>query len=571
MESLLHYKDSGNKKLAQQKFSSAISDFSHIINDLKITNDDEAQLVMICLINRSTCNLMNNSPDEALADANEVTKIYNNQRTPFDAKTFDAKKLKDDKLTVPLAISYVRRGQVYEARGEFHAALTDYILSDRINENADGYQAITRLYKKLNIVEINQQDPDLKLFTNCYKSMTDPETATNALSELMQALIENPPPEAHFNKFSAQGCARLIFGIMQIYMNTEIIVVLCIAVNRLLAENGVRDAFNGFPVIRTAMDVWKENPAIVGDCLRFIELIPVQFNDHLIEGQMIPTIINAINIDLQPEEFDIAFVFIYRLASKKEQLQEIGSSNIIEIINKTKTLGGLILLSKLAQVPDLIRAAQEEGAMDWIIERLKENKDNRNIISSASIVLAQAFMHARDNSHQKVSVVNEDEEKARKEKFAKIAAELVNTLSPVAKKYNKDPLVVSNCFAGIASCVELAQNEVRSNRVIQMGSAMLDQHINDEACVMNIVSFFFACTQCELKPDVKANSAVLPTVMKALQKHTTSQLLAERAVAIAAECDHTVAEDLVALGLRQFPDSAILRKYVKMINLNRFT
>lgn len=571
MQSLLHYKDSGNKKLAQQKFSSAISDFSHVINELKITGIDEAQMVMICLINRSTCNLMSNKPDEAFSDANEAMKTYNLLRDPIDTNKINADKLKDDKLTIPLAISYVRRGQVYEARAEFHKAILDYNISDKINPNADGYQALTRIFKKLNIVDINQQDPDLKLFTAVYQTMTDQEKVVEALSELLQTLLDHPPAESHFSKFSAQGCARLIFGIMQIYMNIDIVVVLCISINRLLAENGVKDAFNGFPVIRTAMDVWKDNEAIVGDCLRFLELIPTQFNEKMIEGQIVPTIINAINVELQPEEYDIAFIIIYRLSSTKEQLKEIGTSNIIEIINKTKTLGGLILLSKLFQVPNLVRLAQEEGAMEWVVEKLNENKTNASIISAASIVLAQTFLHGRDTSNQRVQVVqSEEEENARKLKFTKTASQTISILGPISKKNNKDATIVSNCFAAIASCVELSTKDVRNERLIQAASAMLELHMANESCVMNLVSFFFACTQCDLKADVKANPSVFPTVMKALQKHPSNQLLAERAVAIAAECEHKIAEDLVALGLRQFPESAILRKYVGIINMERF-
>ena len=570
MQEFLSYKDSGNKKFAQQKFSSAVNDFSYVINKLKVTGTDEAQLKMVCYINRSCCNLMLNKPNEALDDADEAINVYSTIRNVFDPKTIDPKKLEDDKLAIPLSLAFVRRGQVHEANAHFAEAIADYQIADKFNPDADGQKVLESLYKKLSIPLINTNDKKLGTFVDIYQNITDQDKVTELLGDVFQSILDGNITQADIEYYGSKNIHRLIFGLMQIFIHVEIIVVICISLNRIFSENNVKDTFNGFPVIRTVMTEWRENPNIVGDCLRFLSMAPQQIYQSLVDGQMIPTIINSVNIDLQEEEYDAAFIMLFRLATKKEQFIEIGQSNVIEVINKSKTLGGLILLSKLVQVPELARVAKEEGALDWVLQRLDENKENLSVVSAASIFIAQAFLHG-DENNSKVQEVPSDEEIQKMEKKKKEqASKAVDILYPVAKNNSKDPVVVSNCFAGIAACVEFATDRIKHHRTIQAASAMLKLHIENESVVMNIVSFFFACTQHGLKQDIKDISAVLPTTMTALQKHPTSQLLAERAVAIAVECESPMMEDLLALGLKQFPDSKILRKYVNVLKLERF-
>ena len=569
MEEFVSYKNSGNKKFAQSKFDAAVTEFSKVINNLKVTGTDEAQLKMVCFINRSCCNLMLNRPNEAMYDAEEAMNVYNSVREKIDPAKIDSQKLAEDKLTMPISLAFVRRGQVHEAQANFLAAINDYQTADKINPDADGRKVLESLYKKLSLPEVDVNDKKLGLFADVFRNITDSEKVTNLLGEILQTFLDAKVTPEDISYYSKKNMHRLVFAVMQIYMNVEIIVIICISINRIFSESDVKDVFNGFPVIRTAMNEWRDNAGIVGDSLRFLALCPQQLYQSLVDGQMIPTIINSVSIELQEEEYDAAFIMLFRLATKKEQFIEIGESNVIEIINKTKTLGGLILLSKLVQVPELARAAKEEGALDWVLERLEQNTSNVSVISAASIFIAQAFLHGDESNSKVQEIPSEAEEKQNIEKKKQQAAKAVDILFPIAKNSSKDAVVVSNCFAAIAACVEFAHDRIVHHHIITAASVMLKMHIEDESVVMNIVSFFFACTQHGLKQEVKDATSAFPTTMQALQKHPTNQLLAERAVAIAVECESNVMEDLLALGLKQFPESKILRKYVSVLNVQK--
>ena len=569
MQEFVSYKNSGNKKFAQQKFAAAVTDFSYVINKLKVMGTDEAQLKMVCFINRSCCNLMLNKPSEAMYDAEEAMNVYNSVRDKIDPTKIDSKKLADDKLTMPISLAFVRRGQVHEAQANFLAAINDYQTADKIQPEADGKKVLESLFKKLSLPLVDTTDKKLGLFVDVFQNLTDSEKVTNLLGEILQTFLDGKVTPEDIEYYSKKNMHRLVFAVMQIYMNVEIIVIICISINRIFSESDVKDTFNGFPVIRTAMTEWRDNAGIVGDSLRFLSLCPPQLYQSLVDGQMIPTIINSINIELQEEEYDAAFILLFRLATKKEQFIEIGQSNVIEVINKTKTLGGLILLSKLVQVPELARAAKQEGALDWVLERLEQNTNNASVVSAASIFIAQAFLHGDESNSKVQELPSEEEEKKNIEKKKQQASKAVDILFPIAKNNSKDAVLVSNCFAAIAACVEFASQRIHHHHIITAASVMLKMNIDNESVVLNIVSFFYACTQYGLKEEVKEASAAFQTTMEALQKHPTNQLLAERAVAIAVECESNVREDLLALGLKQFPESKMLRKYIGVLNIEK--
>ena len=569
MQEFLTYKDNGNRKFAQQKFASAVSDFSYVINKLKVMGTDEAQLKMICYINRSSCNLMLNKPEEAISDANEAMVVYNTIRDQLDLKKIDAKKLKDDKLTIPISLAFVRRGQVYEAQGNFVEALMDYQTANKIVPESDGEKVIASLYKKLSIPVLKPADSEIGNIYQAYQNITNSEQVTQFVGTELMRLDQFQATQKDIEFLNNKNFARLVFGIMQIYMHDEMITLMCVAIINILADIGVKDVFNGFPVIRTAMNEWRQSVDIIGGCLKFLSYCPASLNQHLIDGQMVPTIINSINIELKEEEFDYAFILLYRLATKKEQLVQIGTSNVIEIINKTKTVGGLVLLSKLSQVPELARAATEEGAIDWVITKLEQNKENVQVVSAASILISQSFLHGEETDGKVSEVLSEEDQKKKDDKLTKYAIKIIDILFPLVKKNSKDVTLASNVYAAFAALVPYGNEAIVKHHVIQAASATLHLHIENESVVMNIVSFFFACTQNGLKKEIKDVSAVLPTTMSALQKHPSMQLLAERAVAIAVECDSPLMETLVSLGLKQFPESAILRKYVNVINIER--
>ena len=287
-------------------------------------------------------------------------------------------------------------------------------------------------------------------------------------------------------------------------------------------------------------------------------------NQHMQESALLDAVNSSLESDLQDAERDCAYQLIYRLASTKEPLK-LSAKTALPSIRSHFSRNALLLLSKLAQVPELVR--EFDGLHDKALTMAEEVPKDLNAVSTAAIVVSQLFMHGEDGGNGRVSVVRDedDEREMRRE-----ASRAYRILFPVAKANAKDAVLVSNVFAALAAAAEFAQDDIRSLKVIPGASAILSLNEKDPAAAMNIVSFFFACTQSGLAPEIAAAPGVLKAAMAALQAHPENKMVVERVVAVAFEAKDPARESLLALGLKHFPDSAILRKYISQVQVERF-
>lgn len=563
MQDFNTHKDNGIRKMNQQKFKAAITDFTYVINKIKVTSNEEATLKSVCLLNRSASNLLAGMPDEALQDANETISLYNTLRKEIDFEKLNLSQLKDDPLTNPLALAYVRRGQVYEARAQFFQAIIEYKKSTAIKPAGEGDIAINSLFNKLSIPDINENDKDLTLFSEIRKNILTIDSLTEALSNLLNSILETPI-DAEVAKKLNNGPARLIFGVMQLYMDTDLVVVISIAISTILAEYGVTDTFNGFKVIQSAMNHWSGSAEVIGSALNFLALLPSQMNKHMQESALLENVNSALEADIQDSERDSAFQLIYRLASTKEALK-LSAQTALPVIRSHFSRNALLLLSKLAQVPELVR--DFDGLHDKALTMAEENQSDFAVVSAAAIVVAQLFLHGDDGGNGRVAIVRDDEEERE---VRRMAERTYRVLFPVAKSNPNDAVLVSNVFAALAAAAEFAQGEVKALKVIPGASVILSLNEKDPAVAMNIVSFFFACTQHGLSSEIAAAPGVQKAAMAALQAHPENKMIVERVVAVAFEAKDPARETLLALGLKHFPDSAILRKYISQVNVEKF-
>jgi len=543
------------------KFSDAIVDFSYVIDGLKPKNDEEAILKSVCLLNRSSCHLFINKNIEATEDANYTIELYNSIRPEEIQKQMTHEQIMADPLTVPLSLAYLKKGHVFEKEAKLLEALQEYSVSITLKIDGEGQEAIKNIFRKVGIPEIDQKDPELVLFSDLIIHFLSEVNVLTGITNILTHLIEGEVPEKLIAKYNDSGCARILYGLIQLYIDHEMIVVSAISALRVLAEKGCVDSFNGFPVIRLVMDHWKGSEHVIGDCLRFVRLSPQQLYPYYIKFDFISVVLEALKLNINEEEIEAAYFILGRLSMNRDLMVQIGSEGILDHILERKTKGGLILLSLLSQIPDFGRAAERDGSIKWCFDAIKANPQDIQIISSGAIIIAQTNLILADPEDKIENMVP-------KNKLIDYAEDTFKLLTPLLMQNSKDPDVVANIFAAFATCIDYVPDLVREQRIIQAASAMLSMHISNPGVAANIVSLFFACAvHPDLNEDVKATRSALPTAITALKEHPSVQQIVERVVALACIYEHPKKEAFLIAGLRVFPESDIMKQYTSIIKM----
>ena len=87
-------------------------------------------------------------------------------------------------------------------------------------------------------------------------------------------------------------------------------------------------------------------------------------------------------------------------------------------------------------------------------------------------------------------------------------------------------------------------------------------HATVKNTVLNIVSFVYGCSKHDLLNDIKEISTLVPSVLAIIREFPTEETICERAIALAVETDHPAKKELLIAGLKQFPDSKILKDLI---------
>ena len=555
MEGFLQNKDAGLSKMNDGNFEQAIPDFTQVIDNLKPTNDDEAVLKAVCFLDRSACYIYMQKYEDALNDANAVIKLYNEMRPEQEQQKYDEQKIVNDKLIIPLSLAYVRRGQVYESQSRFLDALNEYSVSTTLKFDGEGQTGLKSVLAHIGVPEIDQHDPELEFFAAILANLLSEANVLTALTNLMTFVSEGKPDDKWIGKINNTGCCRVLYGVMQLYMDHEMIVVGCVTSLRLLAERGAVDAFNGFLVLRVACEHWKRSNSVIPDILRLLVMSPPQLLPYLARADYIPVCIEAFDLELKDEEYDYIFYLLFQLAETESQLVQLGAEGAVDKALERKSRNALIFLSKACQLKDNVKIVERENGIDWVIEMIQSNLEDKRVLSAAAIILAQSFMAAAENKEQgSPDAIPEDKLKARGQKTFEL-------LFPIATKQSKEAELVSNIFAALAASLEYAVDYAREQRVVQAASAILTMNSADEGCAQNIVSLFFACTLCGMLDDLKNTRSAIPTLINTLKDHSTNLLLVERAVAVICEVDHPKKKEFYDAAIKQQPESPILKKY----------
>lgn len=559
MEDLIPVKDSGIKNMESEKFEEAIADFTKAIDGLDPKNDNEAVFKCTCLANRSGCYLAIAKREEAANDANAIIEIYQKFRPEDVQAKMTAQTLKEDKLTIPLSLAFIRRGNVFESQLQLLEALQQYAQAIAINFEGSGQMGMRSILQRLGVPEYDQNDPELKPFADLLAYLLDPTALLKTLTDIVKSIREGGLDEKLVKKYNTTGCCRIIYGIIQLYLGEEVLVLMAVTTIRTLVEKGVADLLAQALIMRAVAQNWSKNAGIMGAVMKFLILLPPQLFTALNAVDFMDPIIRTLDLELNDEEKDAAYYLLFQLPETQEHLGKLGAEGAVSKAIAAKSRNALVFLSKACQLRDNRRQLEtESGGPDWIFDLISKNPEDLTIISAASILITQIFMGEADDKENGLPIPSEEVMTSRGKKTYEL-------LFPVAKSKSKEINLVSNIFAALASCVEYAKDYIKENRVVQAASAILTMNDKDEGVAVNIISLFYACSIYGLIEEVKQTRSAMPTIMATLAKHSTSLVLVERAVAIACEVDHPKKIELLKPALEQNPASPILAKYKHLI------
>lgn len=552
MDQYITLKNNGIKKMNAKKYQDAIRDFTKVIDELNPSKDEEAILKGVCFLNRSLCYLSQDQFEEAISDANNVIQLYQSLRTEEQQKSMTPEEMKKDPLTGLLSLAYVRRGEAYESQLQFLNAFHEYAASNLLQPGGEAQKSLRNLLKKLNVPEINQKDKDLQPFSILLLQFINEGELAIALTSLTEHLSNTAISPDILKKIDNTKCANILFAIMQLYAENEFIVINCILSSRLLAEKGSVTVWNGILVIKDIMIHWSKSEQIIGECLKFLYMCPPELYKFMISNDFITPICSIFSLQLQSEEFEYAYFLLYQLIHPANVHYIVSSTTVAQRILQDKSIGALMLMSKLAVDGDFLVANFGDTGLSWILELVKKNPDNLETLIAATIVISKMLI-SFDNLEENQQILTDEDINVIFDQF-----------SPMTIKHSKNVDVVSSLFAlfALTTSRKVSIAKIKEKKLIRAASAILAIHIKTHIGVsQNIVSFFYESADNGLIDEIKETKAVLPTVMNALQQYPSYQPIVERATALAALCGHPNAEKLLKAACEQFPNSTFLMRF----------
>ncbi|OHT15215.1 hypothetical protein TRFO_42652 [Tritrichomonas foetus] len=545
MEALNALKVSGTKRLQAKKYIDAIQVFTSVIDQLSPSNDDESNLKSVCLLNRSACYIIQNDFAQATKDAEEAIKICQSRRDAnhFEKSTPEA--LKNDILTHTFALANVRLGEINEAQLDNVNAFKYYSIAFKVEPEGEAKKSIRELLKKYNVPEIRTNDKDLEIFAKIRSSIHDEQSLIQNLAALMeQTALQNTIPQAIYNKIDQLKYPFLFYAILQLYNNVEMIVFQCMIILRTFCEHQMKSVWSEFLLIKEVMTKYANNKNIIVECIKFLRNSPNDKYQLFVKHDFLAPIAAALKLDLNEVEAESIFHLLYYIASSPSHVSRVADIGIMKDILQRRTIGALMLLSKLCQDPELLIEASENGANEWVLQMAHDHGcEHSAVMHAACVYYSRLLLNRKDE-------VNE----AKKDEIA----QMFDTFAPVVMKNAKSQEVVSSVFAAFALGVRFATEKVKQHKIVNLASVILSIYIKNPAISQNIVTFIYECADNGLVDDIKAVPAAVTTVMRAFTENPSAQTIVERAAAVAFLCDHENKDKLLGAALMQFPESKFL-------------
>ena len=548
MESFQHFKNTGLNKMKKKKFSKSIEDFTKVITSLDPKTDEEYILKCVCFLNRSSCYTQLGQYKEALEDTVSVVKLYNQARPEEKQKEMSQEQILKDPLTGVLHLAYVRRGECFEAQSQFLDAFQEYSQANILIPNGEGQKAMQNLLQKFKIPILDQSDKDLQKFSAILLHFLNEESLVQCFNSLIE-FLNTEIPEQIIKKIVDTESTNILYGVMQLYSENQIIVDQILNCLQLLARKQVITVWNGFIIIKSIMMKWENDSNIIGDAIKFLCLSPYSLYKFYAKEHFIPLIVHALKININEEEVEDAFFLLFNIADTPSLLVELAAEEIIDIIFEKKTKGSLNLLCKICMLPDLLKHVKELNVTEWIFNILQQENVDEDSIVSSSLILSNLL-------------IPENPDEKEKENLKLISQKSFDLLVPHVLKYTKNDEVVGHSFATFAIAIDHSPEKVKEHKLIILASVLLSLHMKSESVAQNLVSFLYECTKSGYLDDIKSTKAILPTVMKTLTTYPRNKVIVERSVALAYLLDHKNKYELIQSALLEFNESEFLDSFI---------
>ncbi|EAY05715.1 hypothetical protein TVAG_100380 [Trichomonas vaginalis G3] len=540
MNDALDLRDSGLNKMHASDYSGAIEDFTKAIGTDDPETDEEAVLKSICLLHRSTCNLMLNKVGDAFEDASYAVYMFKIRRPKF--KLSDQFESSDPLITTYL-LAEKTKAEIYQLIRDLKSSIQSYTIYGILSKS-DPTSLMDGVYAKLGFPKIEGNDPELEIFTKIYSSLSTEKQILLVLSDIITVFQEEVSP-SFIEKVRSQGCYVFLFGITYLFIDCPVVLQACLCILRNMAELGISEIFDGLIVLRNIIEHYQTNNEMMGALLLLLKLAPDSAVQQFEIEDFVRPIMKMLTLKLTPEEYDAAFYLLFRSIKIPYNYKAASELKLIDAIIAIATKSSIVLLSKLLCNDELCVESQIKGAIPFCIAVIKKVSDVSLITTSLICIAKILLLDIPDNK--------------------RFYAQIITSIIPIVVKNSKPPGIVSNAFACLTICVDGASDAIKESKAVRAASVILSLYSHDIEIAKNIVSFFYAASLCGLADEINANPAALNTILSVVTEFIAEKDVAVKGIATAIYCNHPMKIKLATIGLKTYKDSPVLISAVASI------
>lgn len=555
-EGLKTRKEFGMKNIKNGKYQEAEQDFTIIIDNLFVENDQKAILKCQAHNFRSLARIKLGKLDDALEDANDCIRLYTVMR-PEKLKI-----RKNDPLSPCISQAFTRRGQVFMAKKEYLEAFRQFKNSQTAYQKGDGNAGWAECFAELGVPEIDKDDESLAPFSNLYKDILDKEEIFKHMVDIVKILNENKLTQEDIDKLDLSGVFTLFGAVMQLYPEEEQIVDLCLTFLVYFGRRGSKTVWNCNSIIPSIFKKYEGNKTIINDCIRFLATIPSESVECYSDLDTISLFYSAFSIEeIKDENLKELFTFFDGVIKSREVVIHLQKLGFVEKIVEKISLVSTALLLKLAQFKEICMSFRYNGILEYICDLLVNNKTNITIAYTGCGILCKVLECVNEEPTEsiqaKVVDVMSNEDVARRS---------FDSIVPCIIAHNKQPQILKDAFLALIYAINLAPEKVAELKVIQAASIIMAVQLEDRPTVFVILTFLVECAKYDnLIEIIKTVPNCMPNVMKTIRTHAAYQQIIEKAVVLVILVDHPNKIEILKAALTQFRDSKILKQYISLL------
>lgn len=546
MEKLREEAENVLKLVSQRRYKVAFGSISPIIDSIQGNSEEETELLFSLLAARAQCAVMLDKSDIAIEDANRIIKSYNELRkTPIE----------NDPLKIHFANAHFRLGQVFESKENIAAALGEYSIAKKNASVKEIDQGFRMFLQHVGVPSFSTTDDDVKPYRELVELSYDQDEFLVQCLKLKLFLKQNQITEQGAKKLNSRGVGRIIFPLMRLFIyNTKIVEALSDLGIQFFAD-GVYDFSNLNRFVPSLKDI---SPQLLSKILKFIKAADDESMKKATEAGIYDILEKALDYNYEGAELEDLLYSISSCNITQELTCKIGSNmKYIDALLKIKNNCSLVSLSKVAFVPAYTKYLEGPKNCEWILDYIND-KTEVPFLSAASIILSRSMVVW--SAEQKKGLDYKDRTDVSEEE-KNYACRVVEKLHDIAKKYTKNPEIISNFFLTFGFAVRGVPQFCVDKKVHITASLMLAVHSKEPHVAMNCLSFFIFLLEAGFKVQINLIPNVQNNVLAALKNLNKISGVVQNGTALLIGLGHPDRHKLYQQAIKSCPDSAILKRY----------